>query len=189
MSRLIASILLSILVFPLGSILYLVVFITFVSNRGYGRFEEEVGFLLAGLLTWAFLAWYWVFVWRQTVKWTRSRVARTLYAAAASAAVGAVAGVATGAMEEGFGFFIASVTPPLLWLVATVLVWRETDAERSARLRAQGRLAGGPGIPCPTCGYDMTGLKSTRCPECGSEFTIDELIAAQPGRAAVELER
>jgi hypothetical protein len=35
----------------------------------------------------------------------------------------------------------------------------------------------------------MTGLKSTRCPECGSEFTLDELLAAQPGRAAVELER
>ena len=35
----------------------------------------------------------------------------------------------------------------------------------------------------------MTGLKGTRCPECGSEFTIDELIAAQPQKAAVELER
>ena len=39
------------------------------------------------------------------------------------------------------------------------------------------------------CAYDMTGLKGTRCPECGSEFTLDELLASQPGKAAVELER
>jgi hypothetical protein len=68
----------------------------------------------------------------------------------------------------------------LLWLVATVRFWRETQEERSARLRAVGRDGGGPGIPCPTCGYDMTGLNGTRCPECGSEFTVGELLAAHP---------
>jgi hypothetical protein len=188
MSRLIASILLSILLFPVAAVLYLICFFVYVEGTGYGRFNESLGFLLAGVLTWAFIAWYWVFVWRQTVTWTPRRISRTLYAALAAAALGAVAGVGTGMFDHSFGFFIATVVPPLLWLVATVLVWRETNEERAARLQATGRRGAGPAIPCPTCGYDMTGLKGTRCPECGSEFTLDELIAAQPGRAAVELE-
>ena len=190
MSRLIASILLSVLVFPIAAVFYLIIF--FLSDVTL-RQNEEVGLLVAGVATWAFVAWYWITVWRKTVKWTAARVARTAYAAVAAALGGVVAWVAvailSGGRDEEFVVFIASVTPPLLWLVASVLVWRETDAERSVRLRAQGRGGDGPGVPCPTCGYDMTGLKSTRCPECGSEFTIDELIAAQPGRAAVELER
>ena len=187
MSRLISSILLSILLFPVGSILYLITFFVLVESRAFVGRRETMGFLLAGLITWAFVAWYWVFVWRKTVKWNPRRTSRTLYAALAAAGLGAVAGTVTGSMAEDFGYFIGSVVPPLLWLVATVLVWRETDAERGARLRAV--RGDGPGIPCPTCGYDMTGLKSTRCPECGSEFTLDELVAAQPEKALVELER
>ena len=187
MSRLIATLLLSILMFPVGAIFYLIVFFVFIEARGYGSSNEELAFLFAGVLTWAGLAWYWISIWRQTVKWTPQRTNRTMLAALAAALVGLVAGAMTGAMEEGFGFFIGSVVPPLLWVVGTVLVWRETDAERAVRLRAAGK--DGPGIPCPTCGYDMTGLKSTRCPECGSEFTIDELLAALPARATAELER
>ena len=187
MSRLIATILLSILMFPVGAIFYLIVFFLFYEVRGYGRLTESLGFLFAGVVTWAGLAWYWITIWRRTVKWTPQRTTRTMLAAAPAAAIGLAAGIMTGALEDGFGYFIGSVVPPLLWLVGTVLVWRETDAERAVRLRALGK--DGPGIPCPTCGYDMTGLKGTRCPECGSEFTLDELMAAQPQKAAVELER
>ncbi|MCC7290726.1 MAG: hypothetical protein IT449_01540 [Phycisphaerales bacterium] len=28
---------------------------------------------------------------------------------------------------------------------------------------------------CPACGYQMTGLKQCRCPECGRDYTLDEL--------------
>lgn len=28
---------------------------------------------------------------------------------------------------------------------------------------------------CPDCGYNMAGLSATKCPECGSTFTIDQL--------------
>lgn len=34
-------------------------------------------------------------------------------------------------------------------------------------------------VHCPTCGYSMIGLKELRCPECGTQFTIDELIRRQ----------
>lgn len=30
-------------------------------------------------------------------------------------------------------------------------------------------------MSCPSCGYSMRGLYEARCPECGAEFTIDQL--------------
>ena len=46
------------------------------------------------------------------------------------------------------------------------------------------------GLPWTPGETSLTGLSEARCPECGTRFTIDELIAAQPDRAAsgVEIE-
>jgi hypothetical protein len=30
------------------------------------------------------------------------------------------------------------------------------------------------------CGYNMAGLKTAVCPECGGAFTLDQFVAAQP---------
>ena len=59
----------------------------------------------------------------------------------------------------------------------------ETARERAERLNASGR----DGVVCPTCGYNLTGLTEPRCPECGSQFTLDQLLASQPSRATAEL--
>ena len=61
---------------------------------------------------------------------------------------------------------------PIVWVLATVLVWRETPQERIERLIAAGTDA----VCCPVCGYNMTGLRESRCPECGSTFTLDQLL-------------
>ena len=58
-------------------------------------------------------------------------------------------------------------------LVGSALVWRETVAERRARLANHGVRA----VACPSCGYNLTGLKSTTCPECGAAYTVDQLVA------------
>ena len=34
-------------------------------------------------------------------------------------------------------------------------------------------------VHCPNCSYSLIGLTELRCPECGTTFTIDELIRAQ----------
>ena len=34
-------------------------------------------------------------------------------------------------------------------------------------------------VQCPGCGYSMVGLQSCQCPECGTIYTIDEIIGEQ----------
>jgi len=65
----------------------------------------------------------------------------------------------------------------LLWLAATIFLWRETPLERVERIKGSSKSA----VTCPTCGYNLTGLSEARCPECGTRFTLDELLALQGG--------
>src|SRR5690606_15585558 len=68
MSNLIARILLAMLMFPLAALAYLLVFLVLMEGvLGYGRFRDELGFMLAGLGTWGFMAAYWWALWRKTV--------------------------------------------------------------------------------------------------------------------------
>jgi hypothetical protein len=61
---------------------------------------------------------------------------------------------------------------------AVILVWLPT-MQRLLR----GKSVIGPdnlvSVHCPHCGYSLIGLRNLRCPECGTEFTIDELIRSQ----------
>jgi hypothetical protein len=61
-------------------------------------------------------------------------------------------------------------------LLSTVLVWRETAAERLAPLTAHGV----PAIACPLCGYNRAGLTEAGCPECGGRFTLEQPVLARP---------
>ena len=31
-------------------------------------------------------------------------------------------------------------------------------------------------VACPSCGYDLRGQRECRCPECGEQFTVGELV-------------
>jgi hypothetical protein len=65
-------------------------------------------------------------------------------------------------------------------VLSTVLIWRETAAERLARLTAHGM----PVIACPLCGYNLAGLTEARCPECGAAFTLEQVLLARPSPGA-----
>lgn len=190
MSRLVSRILLSIFMFPLAALFYIavMVFSEEMMRRGpYRRDRETVMFLAGGVLTWVAVALYWFLLWRSAVVWNSRRVVGTFVSAAIALGVGLVAGVAAAAAasdEESFGAFVGSVLTILLWLIATVFVWRETAAERASRVTGSSRLA----ITCPTCGYNLTGLTESRCPECGSKFTLDELLVLQQPKVEVEIE-
>ncbi len=34
------------------------------------------------------------------------------------------------------------------------------------------------GLKCGGCGYSLTGLTGTMCPECGGEFNVEDTLAA-----------
>ena len=186
MSQLIARILLSIFVFPLAGILYTVIVVVAMDQlRGQYRYDRDLyAFLLAGLCTWAFIAGYWIMLWHKSVNWVQGRAMGTFGAAVASAIVATVVGVMVSGVDRGFGAFVGTVVAPLLWLVATVFIWRESAQERAARLDHAGKDS----IVCPTCGYNLTGLRESRCPECGTQFTLDQLLASQPSRVQGEIE-
>jgi DNA-directed RNA polymerase subunit RPC12/RpoP len=75
--------------------------------------------------------------------------------------------------EDDVEFPVAVV---LTWLAVAVFIWCETPAEPAERIEGSSKSA----VACPTCGYNLTGLSEARCPECGTRFTLDELLALQP---------
>jgi hypothetical protein len=194
MSQLIARILLAIFVIPLASLVYVVTTVQserwlrqwFVSHNYYDYYQrvDRLSFALSGLIAWAFLATWWFLLWRKSVRWNGRRIGVTAASVLVAAAAGFFIASILNKSERGFGDFVGSATAPLLWIVATIFVWRETANERATRVDNTGRDA----IICPTCGYNLTGLKDARCPECGTQFTLDQLLASQPGRASADLE-
>ena len=187
MSRLVSRILLSVFMFPLAAIVYVFVFVVGVETLQSTRFSpggETEMFLACAAVTWAFVAAYWCLLWRSSVRWDARRIIGTWLGAAGALGGGVFAGVFAGAFVgrggSGFGAFVGGVLAIVLWLIATVVIWRETPAERARRVRASSRSA----VTCPTCGYNLTGLSESRCPECGSKFTLDELLALQTAAEA-----
>lgn len=55
--------------------------------------------------------------------------------------------------DAEFTAFVGSTLGILFWLASTVLLWKETAAERMERLRQ----ASGDVVLCPKCGYNLTG--------------------------------
>ena len=87
MSRLIAKILLTILLFPLAAVAYIVLFVVFQS---WPDTDERGASLYAGLLVWVFLAIYWWLLWRKSVHWTAARLSLTAAAVLAAALAGVI---------------------------------------------------------------------------------------------------
>lgn len=174
---------LALLMLPLASTLYVVIIITALEMLRYR--DEEKGFFIANACTGAFVAVYWLLLWKKSIRWTSARTSGTLLAAIGSIAVGVLCGwPLESVVGESFGIFAGALIAILLWLAATVFVWRETPAERSARFRQSSSQV----IACLSCGYNMTGLREPTCPECGAKYTLDELYASQSEREQQELE-
>jgi 4-amino-4-deoxy-L-arabinose transferase-like glycosyltransferase len=183
MSPLLSRVMLAMMMFPLAAMVYVITVVSAHEVLGYQRVDWE--WVLAGIVTSAFVAGYWWMLWRAGVAWTPQRRARTWGAAGGAVVAGVVLGSACAAADDEFGLFVGTSLPPLLWVAATCFVWR-SDARDVAGTAAAGD---GDDVVCPACAYSLKGLREARCPECGEQWTLDQLFAAQPRRAARELER
>ncbi len=181
MTRLVARLILAMLLLPLtGSLI--VIAMLFIARGAPPDPWEVVGMWA---VVYAFIAAYWILLWRPLVRWTPKRRRKTLvfslFSVLASILVGSSIVVVSAAPAAGV--LVGGGFAPIIWVLATVLIWRETPAERMERIRT----AGAGTVSCPICGYNLTGLRESRCPECGTQYTLDELLAAQRDRAAHEL--
>lgn len=69
------------------------------------------------------------------------------------------------------GVWVLVVLTCGLVLLVIFLIWRDGYIRgwRTARAHAP---------QCPKCGYNLSGLRQCRCPECGAEYTLEELFTA-----------
>jgi len=187
MSQLVARILLALFVFPIGLLAFFVSMVVMETQyRGsYGRASEQQMLMICGSFTWAMAGGYWLLLWWRQVRWTSTRITATILLVPLMLVLCILVTIAFSGIERIVGYGLSCIIAPMGWLMGTILVWRETKAERAARISGTNADA----VTCPTCGYNLTGLSDTRCPECGAKFTLNELFARQPDREAAKLDQ
>lgn len=152
-----------------------------VAEDASRRIRDEhvaIGFLVV-LLAWAGLLYP---IWST---YSRKRhIVRTVIACFAIVALAVCTATVFGVSMRTPEFFIAGT----LFLGAAALAVVITAAiHQGSRGRAitvggvggAGGEGGAVSVHCPRCGYSMSGLDTSTCPECGARYTLDELIRAQ----------
>lgn len=195
MSQLIARLLLTVFLVPLTVLFASMVtvicyenlryYYSFYGYRPFGLPRDLVVAIIAGLSSWAFFAVCWTAIWKRGVNWTPDRKRWTVLWPFASLLCAVIIGRLFARLDSEVGFFFFAASPHLIWVVGMVVIWRETDAERKARQQAAHTDV----LTCPTCGYNLTGLVEARCPECGSRFTLNDLLSKQPSRMTEAMDR
>lgn len=120
----------------------------------------------------------WIMIWRRIVTWTRPVIRKTIFVACLTIVIPCAAQFALWdlAAPESIPSIILGVLPVVgwgLWMALTVMSWPIASEISEGTIGVLPR--------CIDCGYLLKGLRSTRCPECGAEPTIDELWAATAG--------
>ena len=173
MSHLLSRLLLAVVSIAAAPAAYFCVFIV-VEHEGLH--QRVLAFLATDVIIAVLFTICWIAIWAAQVTWTRTRRRLTACSLPASAAAASAIGLAFALLSgaDAVGVIVAEMAWIVLWMAGTILIWRETGAERAARLRA---VATGT-VCCLRCGYNMTGLHEARCPECGTQYTLNELLAA-----------
>ncbi len=66
------------------------------------------------------------------------------------------------------GIWLLVVLVVGLTMLVVHLIWRNGYVRGWRASRNQPPI-------CPECGYNLSGLTHCRCPECGTEYTLDQL--------------
>jgi hypothetical protein len=168
MDPLVIRILLTVCVWPVAIVLYLILFL--VMER---EIRDEYAFVWTGVGVGFVVCTWLISVWRSQIRWTPKRRYQTCLTIPAAASLGIIVGIVGNRLlqyDRGMFWCFGSLVALASWPVMAVLVWRERPEERALRTTP---------VSCPGCGYDLRGLSECRCPECGRQYTIDGLFAAQ----------
>lgn len=87
--------------------------------------------------------------------------------------IACVLGIGLGELEGR----VAARWAPIIYRLAQSIPWLALASFvlLSAHLVRRAAIGNPARVPCPTCGYDLTGLVAARCPECGSQVRLHEL--------------
>lgn len=155
---------------------YLVVFNILYMASPWSEFESH---LYTGLALYPLGLILWPLIWFRAVRWTFRRIAFTMaWLVASLLFAGAVfvgwiiLAAINGWMDEDYAMSVCVPLAMILWPLGTVFIWQDRLADRAARSREAQR----DGVKCPGCGYALSDIRSTTCPECGRTFTLRELV-------------
>jgi len=134
-----------------------------------GRAHMVASFVIGA--SWACVVW--IAIWRGAVRWSKATCLRTLGLALVWMGI-PIMSVHLLA-DRGYGFWsdVCGAFPAIGWggwMIETLRKWPMRDQRGTSDV---------PTPTCVECGYLLTGLTATRCPECGDERTLDELWRAQ----------
>ena len=117
----------------------------------------------------------WLVIWRRSVIWSGPVLRRTMAATILCLALPIAMHFLLAGSGTDVWDMILGCLPVIgwgVWMAVTVYIWPQ---------QAWSGVPGEMGPHCPSCGYLLKGLRATRCPECGTEPTLDELWAAETG--------
>lgn len=136
----------------------------------------EMSLIYAGFPAGFFAISAWIIIWHRPKIWNMHRIRRLVFAVLGSCACGIVVLslllLLVDSIEEEFAFTASTAFAILCSITSLILIIKETPAERKERLRNIGFIK----IVCPACKYDMRGLHTTDCPECGHKCSLEEYI-------------
>ena len=176
----------SVVILGLGALLYPVIVIVQTHTLGYIFLGFEFPLWVAGFLCWVLVRLGWFLVWRGQVVHTKQRRNQ------ASALTFVTFGIAlilwmllSKVLKAGSEdtAILASTVAAMVSLMGTILLYFDKPLDRATRASAAKAIE----VKCPNCDYNLAGLTATRCPECGKEYTLEALLAAQAAPAGQDV--
>ena len=145
-------------------------------GRGYGWGVHPSDELIAGVIVAGAGTFVIATVWLWAGKW-RGVLRPTVYTVGIGMLTASLVVLAAANFRGEVELVVVGLI--LLGIAAVIIVWIG-PIYRLARGRPVRNLSDGLGnVHCPRCNYRMVGLSESRCPECETQYTLDELLAKQ----------
>jgi len=141
------------------------------------RMDDDAALLTSGFLAAGIVTVLWALIWNTERRWTNARVLWSFALWLMAVIPGGLAYVLVvtiyrygneGAIVIAQFAWLATYIAGSAWLWRDKTPWTATADPNVVRDR----------LLCPRCRYNLTGLECARCPECGTQYTLDQIVAS-----------